>query len=203
MSRMRLVLLPAAAVLTWAFAPIQTGTIWTTHAAASVPAELRPALERADRLIVTLQGALLKELTRELERGGPAAAMKACHLGTIAEVYRTIREEGVAAGRTSDRLRNPTNAAPPWAEPIVAANAGRRASEVGGFVVELGDRVGVLRPIPVGRMCTGCHGPDAALGQAVRAELRERYPADRAVGFREGDLRGWFWVEMPRPPVNR
>jgi hypothetical protein len=31
----------------------------------------------------------------------------------------------------------------------------------------------------------------------VREELAERYPADRATGFKVGDIRGWFWVEVP------
>jgi len=33
----------------------------------------------------------------------------------------------------------------------------------------------------------------------VKAELAERYPADRAVGFTEGELRGWFWLELRKP----
>jgi hypothetical protein len=27
--------------------------------------------------------------------------------------------------------------------------------------------------------------------------LAARYPDDRATGFAPGDLRGWFWVEVP------
>jgi hypothetical protein len=33
----------------------------------------------------------------------------------------------------------------------------------------------------------------------MRQLLAERYPADRAVGFEEGQIRGWYWVEMPKP----
>lgn len=36
----------------------------------------------------------------------------------------------------------------------------------------------------------------AILEPAVRAELRDRYPRDEAVGFTEGEIRGWFWVEV-------
>jgi hypothetical protein len=36
------------------------------------------------------------------------------------------------------------------------------------------------------------------LDRRVRAELDELYPHDRAVGYRTGDLRGWFWVEVPK-----
>ena len=27
----------------------------------------------------------------------------------------------------------------------------------------------------------------------------ERYPRDRAVGFTNGEIRGWFWVELSKP----
>jgi hypothetical protein len=32
----------------------------------------------------------------------------------------------------------------------------------------------------------------------VRAKVRSRYPHDRAVGFAEGEIRGWYWVEVPK-----
>ena len=69
---------------------------------------------------------------------------------------RLARYDGVAAGRTSDRLRNPTNAPPPWAAALVRAHAGERARDVDGFVVELGDKIGLLRPISHQPMCRGC-----------------------------------------------
>jgi len=27
--------------------------------------------------------------------------------------------------------------------------------------------------------------------------LAAKYPMDQATGFKEGDLRGWFWIEVP------
>ena len=71
---------------------------------------------------------------------------------------------------------------------------------VEGFAVDLGDKVGVLRPIVERPMCAGCHGPAEQLHPAVKLALTERYPADRAVGFVDGEIRGWFWVEMPKVP---
>jgi hypothetical protein len=105
-----------------------------------------------------------------------------------------------AAGRTSDRLRNPTNAPRAWAVDLVKANAGRQARDVDGFAVDLGNKIGVLRPIAQRPLCANCHGPADRLSPAVRAELSERYPADKALGFTEGEIRGWFWVEIPKHP---
>ena len=116
----------------------------------------------------------------------------------MSAIQRIGRQEGIAAGRTSDRLRNPTNVARPWAAPLVEANSGRTARDVDGFAVDLGDKVGILRPIAERPMCASCHGPAGKIDSVVQKTLLERYPADRATGFADGEIRGWFWVELPK-----
>ena len=165
---------------------------------AQAPGELRPLVSRADLVVATMQDAVIRELTDALVRGGPEKAIGFCHLDATFVSQRVGKEEGIAAGRTSDRLRNPTNAPRPWAAELVKANAGRAAKSVDGFVVDLGDRVGVLRPMSERGMCANCHGPVAQLSPGVMRVLKDRYPVDQAVGFREGEIRGWFWVEMPK-----
>ena len=162
------------------------------------PAELRPAISRADLVVVALHDAMLRELNDALARGGPASAINSCHLDATFVAQRIAREDGTAVGRTSDRLRSPTNAPRPWAAALVKAHAGRPARSVEGFAVDLGEKVGVLRPIAQRAMCAGCHGPTERVSPGVKAVLAMRYPADRAVGFTEGEIRGWFWVEMPK-----
>jgi hypothetical protein len=164
------------------------------------PAELRYPISRADLIVLSMQDALLRELTTALDRGGPAFAIKACHIDVIGVTQRIGREKGIAAGRTSDRLRSPTNAPRTWAAPLVKANAGRLARDVDGFAVDLGDAVGVLRPIAQRPMCASCHGPAETMTPIVRAALMDRYPVDQAIGFTEGEIRGWFWVEVPKTP---
>lgn len=179
-------------------ASAQASREWPTYPSAHAPAQLQSAARHGDLIIVTLQNALLSELRRALNEGGPDQAMASCHVAAIAVSNRVARYEGIAAGRTSARLRNPANAPRPWAAAIVAQYAEAPSTKVDGFVVDLGDRVGVLRPIREQAVCSPCHGPEDGLSAGVRAQLGDRYPADRAVGFREGDLRGWFWVEVPR-----
>jgi Protein of unknown function (DUF3365) len=168
-----------------------------------VPADLRFTISRADLVIVAMQDAFLRELNDALARGGPAGAISFCHLDATAITQRVGREEGIAAGRTSDRLRSPTNAPRPWAAALVKAHAGQPARSIDGFAVDLGDKVGVLRPISERPICAGCHGPAERLSPAVKTVLADRYPADHATGFKEGEIRGWFWVEMPKPRPTR
>jgi len=40
------------------------------------------------------------------------------------------------------------------------------------------------------------------LDERVRRELERRYPADRAIGFAAGDIRGCYWVELPKPAAT-
>ena len=189
-------------------AVLASGLIATTLAAqtefkswplSQAPAELRVVISRADLVIVAMQDAVLRELNDALDRGGPAGAIGFCHLDATAITQRVGRESGIAAGRTSDRLRSPTNAPKPWAAALVKAHAGQPARSVEGFAVDLGDKVGVLRPIVERPMCAGCHGPVNRISPQVKSVLADRYPADRATGFADGEIRGWFWVEMPKP----
>jgi hypothetical protein len=165
---------------------------------AAAPAELHDAISRADLVVTALQDAMQRELAAGLSRGGPALAVQSCHVDVMGVIERVERRKGVTAGRTSERLRNPANRPPPWAAALVAAQAGRRARDIDGYAVDLGDAVGVLRPIVQRPMCATCHGPAQQIEPQVHAVLAARYPSDRAIGFREGDLRGWFWVRVPK-----
>src|SRR5688500_11876173 len=122
------------------------------------PAEMRDAVSRADLLILSLQDALQRELMGALAQGGPAFALQSCHIDVVGTTRRIERQRDVHVGRTSDRLRNPANAPRPWAAALVKANAGRSTRDVPGFAVDLGDAVGVLRPIAHQPMCDSCHG---------------------------------------------
>jgi hypothetical protein len=178
--------------------PGSSTAAWPTYPIGDAPPALRPAIQRADLIIVTLQGALLTRLRSDLDAGGPEMAIQSCHLAALAATDRIGRSEGIAAGRTATRLRNPTNAPRPWAAPIVRRYADQPSTSVSGFAVDLGDRVGVLRPIREQSICAPCHGVEEKFSARLRAQLADGYPVDCVTGFRDGDIRGWLWVEIPK-----
>lgn len=173
------------------------------YAVDEVPAALAPAVRAADASIELLKQRLVTRLREELSRGGPAAAIDVCRSEAQAVTDAVARERGVALGRTSHKLRNPANAPRAWAAPYLADAAGRKAEAVAPRVIDLGDRVALLRPLATMEMCLGCHGPGDALSPEVRAVLEKSYPSDQAVGFAVGDFRGFAWAEVkkdaPRP----
>ncbi len=164
-----------------------------------VPKEWAPLVEKGDAALAELQKGLVPKLTKALSEGPPSHAVSVCQVEAPAIKAALEASQGLELGRTSHKLRNPKNAPRPWAAPFVAQAAGKKFAEVGPLVVDLGDRIGLLRPIPVGPPCVTCHGVAQGLDSTLTATLAQLYPNDQATGFAEGDLRGWFWAELKKP----
>src|SRR5512132_750904 len=112
-----------------------------------VPASLAPAVARAGAASDALRDQFLKRVTAMLAQGGPMAAMSVCPTEAPRSAKHVGEVHGVEIGRTSFRLRNPASAPRAWAASYVAAGAGKKPDELKPAIVDLGDRVGVLRPI--------------------------------------------------------
>ncbi len=148
--------------------------------------------ERALKAKDALFQRLSSELMAAMSQGGPSAAIEVCNQKASLIAAEVGREHHVAIGRTSFRLRNPGNQAPQWAGKFVE----QRVTEP--QFVQLDNQVtAALLPIHVKAQCLICHGPTNQIADDVKQQLAQQYPDDRATGFREGDLRGWFWVEVP------
>jgi hypothetical protein len=149
--------------------------------------------ERARAVLAPFKAELLGALTAALAEGGPEAAIDVCRVRAPA-IAAAASTEGVALGRTGVRLRNRANAPQEWVKPLLAEYRTAPADTT-SRAVRLGDgSVGYVEPIHVKPLCLTCHGDDVA--PALLARIREAYPDDEAVGFRENDLRGLFWVEL-------
>ena len=136
----------------------------------------------------------LKDALVEGMQSGPVNAVNVCNV-RAPEIGDEVTGSDVTMGRTSHRLRNPDNAPRPWIEPLLASYLANPA-ETGSMLVEIGpDRIGYVEPIYIGSVCLVCHGTE--IPDDVTRRLTDLYPEDKATGFREGDLRGLFWVEFP------
>jgi hypothetical protein len=136
---------------------------------------------------------LMARLTAVVQAEGPVTAIAVCQTEAPAIAETVGREKGVRIGRTSDKLRNTRNQPPDWA----AASLASRPTEP-AFLAGPDGRFGALLPVRLKAQCLTCHGPTEAIPVPVRDALADRYPQDRAVGYAEGDLRGWFWVEVAK-----
>lgn len=140
-----------------------------------------------------LAAALLDKLTRVIMSSGPETAIAVCRDEAPKLAEKIGQERQVRIGRTSFRLRNPQNLPPAWAAEWIES----RAEEPRFAKSDQGD-LAILAPIRLKRECLMCHGAADQLAPAVVERLSSLYPQDQATGFAEGDLRGWFWIEVPR-----
>ncbi|MCH5373501.1 MAG: DUF3365 domain-containing protein [Planctomycetes bacterium] len=160
------------------------------------PGELDDSQQRQQTVALAARDALFEQLLGRLmtvlPEKGPAGAIPVCKEDAPRLADEVGKQFGVAIGRTSHRLRNAANAPRAWSKSLVE----RQIAEP--QLVGLGNgELGVLLPIRLKATCLLCHGPADQIAPEVKAALASDYPDDQATGFQEGDLRGWFWVEVP------
>jgi hypothetical protein len=149
-------------------------------------------LERAALAKDALFNELSTRLLAAMSNGGPAKAIEVCSKLAPKLAKDVGEQHQVSIGRTAIRLRNENNRPPAWAEPLL------KDLPTKPVIQDLNDgSTGVLFPILLKVQCLTCHGPDDKIASDIRTELARLYPNDKATGFQEGDLRGWFWVEVP------
>jgi hypothetical protein len=159
-----------------------------TQSSSTTP-EVRENIRAAQQALVDQ---LLTRLMDAMSEGGVSSAITVCKTDAPAIAKSVGEQFGVRIGRTSFRLRNPENAPPEWAKPLIEQRV-----EEPQFVDLDGGAVAALLPIRLQPQCMVCHGPADQLGEDVKQSLADHYPEDEAVDFHAGDLRGWFWIESP------
>jgi hypothetical protein len=172
-----------------------TPVVWEL---AAVPAEHKAAVDRADVAMTALQTRLGARLLEVMGKDGPAAAMDVCRVDAPSLAQAVNTESGFPLGRTSHKLRNPENAPRAWVKEPLDAAAGQPVANVKPLVVDLGDSLGVLKPIGVLAPCIQCHGTTQQMAPGVADLLKAHYPQDAATGFAVGDFRGFFWAQVPK-----
>lgn len=146
---------------------------------------------REGNIIVTKTFDTLRStLTLTMAEKGFVQAISLCNEAAY-PITLVYAKEGITIRRASDRYRNPKNMADSLESAILAEFKKDRSPRV----VRMKDEVHYIKPIVVQAMCLYCHGlPDTEIKPEVLAAIREKYPDDRATGYREGDLRGLWHV---------
>ena len=171
--------------------------------AAVVPAQADTVEDRvaaSQAAIQTFASTLQGHLMGAMQEGGPTNAIDVCRQRAPEIADQISADTGWSVGRTSLKLRNPDNAPDQWERAVLEDFEARRAEGVPASdlvryeVVEDGDEkvFRFMRAIPTGGLCLTCHGTE--LGGDIRHALKRLYPADQAVGYSEGDVRGAFTI---------
>ncbi|NNM30621.1 MAG: DUF3365 domain-containing protein [Akkermansiaceae bacterium] len=150
-------------------------------------------------VVKTFATELQAALQESLAGGGPVQAISTCKEVAPAIAARLSREKGWTVGRTSLKLRNPDNAPDAWETARLDSMAQRLAAGTDPATLEEHKRTPhsfrYMKAIPIQPACLLCHGE--SLAPPLAATLDAAYPADRARGYKLGELRGAFTVTIP------
>jgi hypothetical protein len=143
------------------------------------------------------------ELGRAMKEGGPGRAIEVCQKVAPAIAEEQSAKTGWRVARTSLKTRNSANVPDAWEAKVLESFEARKAkgepvdSLAFAEVVEQNGKQAYrfMKAIPTAEVCLKCHGENIEPG--IAAKLNELYPADKARGFKLGDIRGAFTVTQP------
>lgn len=159
---------------------------------------------RADAAMKDLGMQLRTALVTRMQAEGPVAAIDFCHEQAPIIAAAVAQRHGVRIGRTALRTRSLANAPAQWQSAVLAqfdeqARAGRPVQDLhfaSDEQLPADVALRTMRGISTEAPCLVCHGQ--AVAEPIAQAIKARYPADAATGFAEGELRGAFWVEVPK-----
>ncbi len=182
--------------------------VFTTAAAAPAIADDSSAAERnvaEARGVVTQFAGMLKPLLQsEIQAVGPVNAIHVC-AEKAPELAQTLREEtGWHIRRVSLQPRNPGARPDVWeTEQLRQFAAERRAgaapSELNTYLLGA-DTFRYMQAQITDGLCLLCHGD--SLDPAIEHALQQRYPEDKATGYKLGDVRGAISLSKRVAPVD-
>ncbi len=167
------------------------------HAAESDP--LIAARQASMLLVKTLGG----ELTAAMTSGGSEKAVTVCKDRAPAITAEISKQTGMDVRRVSSHNRNPNAVPDAWEAEAIATLEKRLAAgekpetlEVSAMVTDAGGKTfRYARAIVTQPRCLSCHGSTEDIPDTVKAKLAIAYPADKAVGYAPGMLRGIITIK--------
>jgi len=156
-----------------------------------------------------LMGELQTNLGMALKEGGFPRAVEFC-AGKAEELTKKVNDELVVVrvSRVSDKYRNPGNK-PDRLDAEVIEEFKRKLAEgklppyeIREVEVEGKKYFVYYKPITVAPFCLNCHGDPKQMNPEVLRVIKEKYPQDRALGYKPGELRGVFKVLIPQEEVK-
>jgi hypothetical protein len=151
----------------------------------------------AQKLAQDLKVNLVKNLTHKIEKDGVVKAIPFCH-ENVKPIAKEAAGERVAKfefGRTSHKVRNQMNRPPVWAESYLKEFQGKLKSDITKnflLIEHEGKRI-YLEPLYVEAKCLLCHGEKVSA--QVSEKIKSLYPQHQAIGFKQGEFRGFIWVK--------
>lgn len=140
----------------------------------------------------TLRNTLIKTITAK----GHAEAVKFCNVQAL-PITAMYASERIVVSRVSDKNRNPGNALQgldkaTWQKYFELA---AKKDSLKSVVITSNNQVHYYKPILMQPMCLSCHGTiEKDIAKELQPVIDSLYPADKAKGYKAGDLRGMWHI---------
>lgn len=140
--------------------------------------------------------ALSTELQNAMKSGGLDHALSYCNENAIQITDSLSSKYNVDIKRTSLKFRNPNNRPSPTEKRILhqLENKKNSGKDMMPQVISDGNSKTYFAPIIVQDMCLKCHGHQDEIDNY--AVIKELYPNDLAIGYKQGDLRGMWSISF-------
>jgi len=151
------------------------------------------------RAISTLESRLASRLKEAISKDGFVSGLEVCSVDAM-PISSEVRNEFdlIDLKRVGTRVRNPKNSPDGWEADVLEEliGSGDVVKDAKIVLDPLNEKLHAVKPIMVKPLCTQCHGTVETISKKVALKLKELYPSDKAIGYKVGELRGFFHVSQ-------
>jgi Protein of unknown function (DUF3365) len=158
--------------------------------------ELAAYVKQGDSIVKITFDTLRNTLFKTIGEKGLRGALIFCNAQAL-PITKIYASEGIAVSRISDKNRNPENGLSEfdkieWGKYI---NNTTRKDSLKPVVIFNDSEAHYYKPILMQPFCLSCHGtPEKEIAKALLPVIDSLYPADKAKGYKAGDLRGMWHI---------
>ena len=139
---------------------------------------------------------LSSNLMKAIEESGAEGAIDFCHTAAYPLTDSVAINHRVSIKRVAGKYRNPLNAPETWETELLDYYSSldkTQLSQDSLVILPSGETI-YTKPIILQGACVQCHGEVGKdIDLSTYRAILKKYPDDKAVGFKPGDLRG-MWV---------
>ena len=165
-----------------------SSSVWAID---GVPADMQAVAQN-------LPPKLMAVVRSEMQAHGVDGAVAACNDKAPALAKEASQANGMQIRRVSLKNRNPKAVPDAWEKEVLQDFDRRAAQGVSPATLEAatvekqnGQTVfRYMKALPTQEVCLSCHGQAAQMQPAVLNKIQTLYPADKALGYRAGQIRG-------------
>jgi nitrate reductase cytochrome c-type subunit len=182
----------------------QASTVNSSSPPSSLPNQAiqQAALQQGREIATEVGKSLSSVLLVAIQEGGPTNAIPLCSVQAVPLTASLANKHGVSIRRVSHRPRNPANQANQTEIQLIEKYQTQKTA-IEPLLPMLQPSVNggltFYAPITIAtNLCLNCHGiPGETLAPGVAEAVAKLYAEDQATGFRLGDLRGLWRIDLP------